>query len=61
MTEEQLYQEYLDDFDPTPIYNGEDYLTPMSFDHWLEHQMPEDSRFTARGPQSLSQPWGNFI
>ena len=34
--ERKAYQEYLDDFDPTPIGNGEDYLYPLSADAWLE-------------------------
>jgi hypothetical protein len=40
MTPEQrkAYQEYLDDFDPTPIGYGEDYLYPLSEDGWLEEQ-----------------------
>ena len=38
MTEEQrkAYQEYLDEFDPSPIGYGEDYLYPLSEDDWLE-------------------------
>ena len=38
MTDEQrkAYQEYLDDFDPTPQYYGDDYGTPMSEDAWLD-------------------------
>ena len=38
MTPEQrkAHQEYLDDFDPTPIGYGEDYLYPLSEDGWLE-------------------------
>ena len=37
MTPEQrkAYQEYLDEFDPSPIGNGEDYLYPLSEDSWL--------------------------
>jgi hypothetical protein len=40
MTPEQrkAYQEYLADFDPSPIGNGEDYLYPLSEDAWLETQ-----------------------
>ena len=34
--ERKAYQEYLDDFDPSPIGNGEDYLYPLSEDAWLE-------------------------
>ena len=34
--ERKAYQEYLDDFDPSPIGNGEDYLYPLSEDDWLE-------------------------
>ena len=43
MTEEQrkAYQEYLDDFDPTPQYGGEDYLYPLSEDGWLEEYAEE--------------------
>lgn len=29
---EREYQQYLADFDPTPLYAGEDYGTPMDFD-----------------------------
>ena len=38
MTPEQhkAYQEYLADFDPSPIGNGEDYIYPLSEDAWLE-------------------------
>jgi len=38
MTDEQrkAYQEYLDEFDPSPIGYGEDYLYPLSEDDWLE-------------------------
>jgi len=41
MNSEQIlkgYQDYLDNFDPTPLYNGEDYLTPMSIDEWIEQK-----------------------
>ena len=34
--ERKAYQEYLDDFDPTPQYGGDDYVYPMSEDAWLE-------------------------
>ena len=33
---QNAYDEYRNDFDPTPLYNGEDYLTPMSFDDFAE-------------------------
>ena len=29
------YQEYLDEFDPTPQFAGEDYNTPLDFDEWM--------------------------
>lgn len=32
------YQEYLDDFDPSPQYAGDDYGTPLDFDDWCEWQ-----------------------
>ena len=32
----EAYQEYLADFDPSPIGNGDDYLYPLSADAWLE-------------------------
>ena len=35
-TQSKHYQEYLKDFDPTPLYRGDDYLYPMSADQWLE-------------------------
>jgi len=40
MTDQQrkAYQEYLDDFDPTPQYGGDDYDYPLSEDGWLEEQ-----------------------
>jgi len=40
MTPEEriAYQEYLDDFDPTPQYGGDDYDYPLSEDGWLEEQ-----------------------
>ena len=43
MTPEQrkAYQEYLDDFDPSPIGYGEDYLYPLSEDSWLEEYVEE--------------------
>ena len=34
--ERKAYQEYLADFDPSPIGNGEDYIYPLSEDAWLE-------------------------
>ena len=34
--EHKGYQEYLADFDPSPIGNGDDYLYPLSEDAWLE-------------------------
>lgn len=45
MTDEQriAYQEYLDDFDPTPQYGGEDYNYPLSEDGWLEEQEKDNS------------------
>lgn len=30
------YQEYLDDFDPTPQYLYDDYYTPLDFEDWLD-------------------------
>ena len=38
MTPEQrkAYQEYLDEFDPSPIGYGDDKLSPLSEDGWLE-------------------------
>ena len=36
------YQEYLDDFDPSPIGNGDDYLYPLSEDGWLEKYVEEE-------------------
>ena len=43
MTDEQrkAYQEYLDEFDPSPIGYGEDYLYPLSEDDWLEEYVEE--------------------
>ena len=45
MTPEEriAYQEYLDDFDPTPQYSGDDYNYPMSADAWLEEYDTEKS------------------
>ena len=34
----KAYQEYLAEFDPSPIGYGEDYLYPLSADSWLEEQ-----------------------
>jgi hypothetical protein len=44
MTDEQrkAYQEYLDEFDPSPIGYGEDYLYPLSEDDWLEEYAKEE-------------------
>lgn len=44
MTPEQrkAYQEYLDDFEPTPIGYGEGYLYPLSEDSWLEQHAEEE-------------------
>lgn len=38
MTTQQrdAYHEYLAEFDPSPIGNGDDYLYPLSADAWLE-------------------------
>ena len=37
--ERKGYQEYLADFDPSPIGNGEDYIYPLSADEWLEQEL----------------------
>tara|TARA_B100000519_G_C13981337_1_gene314782 strand:- start:102 stop:254 length:153 start_codon:yes stop_codon:yes gene_type:complete len=37
---QKMYQEYLDDFDPTPDYAYDDYKTPMSFDEFSEELIP---------------------
>lgn len=37
--ERKAYQEYLADFDPSPIGNGEDYIYPLSEDAWLEQEL----------------------
>ena len=37
--EHKGYQEYLADFDPSPIGNGEDYIYPLSEDAWLEQEL----------------------
>lgn len=31
-----LFEDYLDDFDPTPQYLYDDWFSPMDFDTWLE-------------------------
>ncbi|WP_186522646.1 hypothetical protein [Synechococcus sp. SYN20] len=43
MTPQQCkdYQEYLADFDPSPIGNGDDYLYPLSADQWLEEYLDD--------------------
>ena len=45
MTPEQRkeYQEYLAEFDPSPIGNGDDYLYPLSADAWLEAWCEDES------------------
>jgi hypothetical protein len=35
------YEEYLADFDPTPLYCGDDYLIPMDKDDWMEYESIE--------------------
>lgn len=35
------YEEYLSDFDPTPLYGGDDWLTPLSKEDWEEEQLEE--------------------
>jgi hypothetical protein len=35
------YEEYLADFDPTPLYGGDDWLTPLSEEDWEEEQLEE--------------------
>jgi len=38
-TEEQLkteYQEFVDNFDPSPLYYGDDYLYLPDYDTWLD-------------------------
>ncbi len=40
--ERKLYQEYLDDFDPTPQHGGDDYDYPLSADSWLEMNQRQD-------------------
>ena len=38
------YQQYLADFDPTPLYPGDDYGTPMDFDTFcLKQEQPFES------------------
>ena len=56
MTPEQrkAYQEYLDDFDPTPQYGGDDYDYPMSEDAWLEDQ--EDLKLVMGRRDSIPIP-----
>ena len=39
--ERKVYQEYLADFDPSPIGNGEDYIYPLYEDGWLEEYVEE--------------------
>ena len=41
MTDSNLkrrYQQYLDDFDPSPQYAGDDYSAPLDFDNWCDWQ-----------------------
>ena len=38
----KAYKEYLAEFDPSPIGNGEDYLYPMSEDSWLDELLDEE-------------------
>ncbi len=35
------YEEYLAEFDPTPLYGGDDWMTPLSEEDWLEEQLEE--------------------
>ena len=37
------YKEYLAEFDPSPIGNGEDYLYPMSEDSWIDELLEEEN------------------
>ena len=39
--ERKGYQEYLANFDPTPLYGGEDYYYPLDEDSWLEEYVEE--------------------
>jgi hypothetical protein len=36
MDPQELYKEFVENFDPTPICYGEDYLWLPDFDTWLE-------------------------
>ena len=56
MTPEQrkAYQDYLDNFDPTPQYGGDDYDYPMSEDAWLEEQ--EDLKLVMERRDSIPIP-----
>ena len=38
----KAYKEYLAEFDPSPIGNGEDYLYPMSEDAFIEELLEAD-------------------
>jgi len=38
----KAYKEYLAEFDPSPIGNGEDYLYPMSEDAFVEDFLDHD-------------------
>ena len=38
----KAYKEYLAEFDPSPIGNGEDYLYPMSEDEFVDELLEEE-------------------
>ena len=43
MTEQKLelqnkYQEYLDNFDPSPIYYGDDYGYALTYEQWFDEE-----------------------
>ena len=33
---QQLHQDYLDNYDPSPQFCGGDYSSPLDFDSWFE-------------------------
>ena len=54
---EREYQQYLADFDPTPLYPGDGYGTPMTFDCFclLQEQPYEsgDDCFMSYSPEEV--------
>ena len=40
-----IYDEYINEFDPTPQYAFDDYNSPHDFDSWAEEELDQVSKY----------------